>query len=1068
MSAIMSLVSTLVLAQTVPISPISRPVIRVSFDEPIDTSTLITKIHDSQNLSKTFPIVLLNNSLDNTLFRYQPIDQLSEGLYIVRVNATDPIGNKRNNQEFRFAIVIPELELSLQHPSFGVSPVRTFNVTLHSDRPAFCKHSRNNVHFSNMRHFNTTNTETHIINTFVLNNRERIFVKCNDSESHELKTFFFDLAVDLTAPRILGKIATPNPVLEPPELTTLSVETDDDTICRYDEEFPHFTQMRHTFGETFTKQHSTQTDPVDLSFIYHNFNIRCQNKAELTSRANDTIQVTFDLGTPFIITTINTDPIQTQAEIILNVTTNKRAECSYTNASLPRIFMETSDLNHHIRVTNIGSGEHTFQILCSAGGEEASASIIFTIDSTPPEITQFLDDVPESASNNPENSPFTNKAHVEVYANDTETTVQRFHFLIIEKFSQNVVENTTKSATQSEHNNIHTGRFKGYITGLDLNESSDYIIKVTAENRVGLISDEDRSNGFTVTTLSTGSGCSNSQKDGTETDEDCGGSCPTCTTGKSCLIDDDCSSFNCNTNKKCEESTCDDDIKNQGESDKDCGGSCDDCGLNKRCNDDEDCASDRCSNDRCTEVDSCFNHKLDLGKETDIDCGKTCLTNCEESKTCENDDDCKTRLQCVTSICTAVANDQDADGIDDENDNCPSDENPEQVDFDKDGKGDACDDDDDDDTMLDSWEEQFSLDPFDPSDALNDLDNDGLTNAQEFNERTHPQKPDTDEDGYNDKDELDVGTNPNDPSSHPSSPVILIASVIVFLALLGGLGYVGYDHYKKNKGIFKPTQKPLAPPKPMSPTTPPPAPGLKQQPGAQPPPQPPTQPPMRSPTPIPMPPRPLPRTHQQAHPAKPVLGPLASKVRLKKKLRKSRQARERLTLFSKFQGISEKIPLPKKKSILKSFPTSETSETSKQDTWVDIRSLGKKKIPKKSKPRASAVFAKLEGLSKQQVKKATQIPKQVKEFTGEHLPIIESLRQMATSKKVKPDKVANMLTKIHKLTKPDSVVHKDILNHLVKKEKLKVEDAHNIVDKLLNRKVLSERNAEKMKKQWRL
>ena len=34
--------------------------------------------------------------------------------------------------------------------------------------------------------------------------------------------------------------------------------------------------------------------------------------------------------------------------------------------------------------------------------------------------------------------------------------------------------------------------------------------------------------------------------------------------------------------------------------------------------------------------------------------------------------------------------------------------------------------------MPDEWELRFDLDPNDPSDAAGDLDNDGITNLQEF------------------------------------------------------------------------------------------------------------------------------------------------------------------------------------------------------------------------------------------------------------------------------------------------------------------------------------------------
>ena len=55
--------------------------------------------------------------------------------------------------------------------------------------------------------------------------------------------------------------------------------------------------------------------------------------------------------------------------------------------------------------------------------------------------------------------------------------------------------------------------------------------------------------------------------------------------------------------------------------------------------------------------------------------------------------------------------------------------------------------DSDGDGMPDEWERLFGLDPHDPADALLDHDRDGLAALDEFLNRTHPRRRDTDGDG---------------------------------------------------------------------------------------------------------------------------------------------------------------------------------------------------------------------------------------------------------------------------------------------------------------------------------
>ena len=69
-------------------------------------------------------------------------------------------------------------------------------------------------------------------------------------------------------------------------------------------------------------------------------------------------------------------------------------------------------------------------------------------------------------------------------------------------------------------------------------------------------------------------------------------------------------------------------------------------------------------------------------------------------------------------------------------------------------------DDEDNDGIPDFWEEKYGLDPELAADAEEDLDNDGLTNLEEYELRTKPDNKDTDGDGLEDGEEKIAGLNP--------------------------------------------------------------------------------------------------------------------------------------------------------------------------------------------------------------------------------------------------------------------------------------------------------------------
>lgn len=144
--------------------------------------------------------------------------------------------------------------------------------------------------------------------------------------------------------------------------------------------------------------------------------------------------------------------------------------------------------------------------------------------------------------------------------------------------------------------------------------------------------------------------CTDFAKNGNETDTDCGGpTCPGCVSGSDCLADTDCQSGLCNIQQgsqvgRCTASNCTDTARNGLETDVDCGGpACPACTTNKACLSPADCESLNCVNQICAPA-TCQDG-IKNAAETDVDCGgPTC-------RACGLGDGCMMDVDCTTDIC---------------------------------------------------------------------------------------------------------------------------------------------------------------------------------------------------------------------------------------------------------------------------------------------------------------------------------------------------------------------------------------------------------------------------------
>ncbi len=154
-----------------------------------------------------------------------------------------------------------------------------------------------------------------------------------------------------------------------------------------------------------------------------------------------------------------------------------------------------------------------------------------------------------------------------------------------------------------------------------------------------------------------GGACMDGERNGDETDIDCGGSCPAgCGDGEGCTVDADCASGVCEDGTCQPPPTCSDGVRNGDETDVDCGGTCpDDCDDGEGCMGDDDCVSGHCdpATMTCGPGGACDNGVQD-GDETDVDCGGSCPNDCKDGDGCNEDADCMS-MQCdpKTMTCTS-------------------------------------------------------------------------------------------------------------------------------------------------------------------------------------------------------------------------------------------------------------------------------------------------------------------------------------------------------------------------------------------------------------------------------
>lgn len=726
------------------------------------------------------------STIDNKLFT--AIINISDGNKKLEVEATDYAKNTFK-KAIEFIVDAAPTTITLLKPAFGTAPASIFDITVETDNNAFCKFSLDdNLEFEFMDAFTATGNTLHTIHNFnkIASGDTKIHklnVRC-DSKRYGISFRSFELNVDTSKPLLKSVFAFPNPIIEKPLATTLTIEADEQVVCKFSSITRDFDGMEGKFEgfdnsdfKKINKQPITIENETDYLFY-----AACKNRAELISEP-EAISLKVNLTIPISIIS-HTPAYFNSTKAVLAIETNKKSQCKFSKTDTAgqdgEIFGAAG--YSHTRQLILPQGKHTFFIVCKDQFLQRysdTASVTFTIDTTPPIILSVDDS--STLEDKPEFAWSKDNLRVKWNSIDNESKVSSsFYSLIEHGTSKSILENV-----QSTINNEYTLVTGMNGTSLGLVNGNKYFFRVRSQNIVGLSSNISESDGVTIDTSLKPVNCTNGIKDDKETDVDCGSACDLCNVGKKCNINSDCRTNFCN-NGICSAPDCDDKLKNQEESDIDCGGPCKKCYNSQACIADNDCESGFCSFGFCKPQEICFDGRLSPA-ESDADCGGPCPTRCSEGKNCNLHGDCEEGLQCILSVCKSCAdNDKNCNGIAD-------DQEAGARDADLDG-------------LPDDWELQNGLNPNDPGDSGLDSDNDGLTNSEEFNmqrmygKSTNPNLADTDGDGFSDKEEADKGTNPTDTEDFPKSNLIkMLTFILGATILISGFGYLGYRLAQKRR-----------------------------------------------------------------------------------------------------------------------------------------------------------------------------------------------------------------------------------------------------------------------------
>ncbi|MBN2367753.1 hypothetical protein JXC34_01945 [Candidatus Woesearchaeota archaeon] len=679
-------------------------------------------------------------------------------------------------------------DVALITPSFSVSSKEIFELSVStSNQSSLCKYSFSpdntfgDIHSVN-NFFSTSDGFTHTITDFEMSlpqdNYQRIvYIICNTTGGYINDEFPEELtiSVDKTAPVIESFTVTPEFATEKIEIF-MDIVTDDETICRFDDDNVKYVLMNYTFDNTEDLDFSTEntvlltqyTNPPLQDGNSYTYHANCMNKAENFTADSWSVSFSINLSTSAMITSWAPEGYVRDYATQLMVETNKNSKCSY-GTNYENQFDDIYKKIHSITM-NLSEKNYSYPVACEFefSPNVAYMTIEFTVDRTSPSETRIIT-LNESCSNTNINANFTAEDSSGIYG---------YYYKVTDSMSRTLADDTFTS----------TGVVT--ITGLNLSRNSNYYLEAFASDmagnngtmamkRINILHETDdkcRVNEPPYLNITP-----NPSDTGTSISLDCIDDWNECSEIYYFLSESTCSiCTNCSYKLYLSPIQIDHDVTlcyniSDGTTvvtdsellvNSICTNSKGDCCLEKddyicdpdcTASEDIDCTEERYDGDGDLIPDKWeVEHNLDPTSsiDGDLDNDKDGLNNREEHRAGSDPN----------------KKDTDGDGYLDkeevESGSDPDDSRdyPDEGDMDGDG-------------MTEREERECGLDRTE-ADALPDNDNDGLTNKEEClglrnnGVSTDPNDPDSDNDGVNDYDEIKKGTDPNDSSHFPKSYLI--------------------------------------------------------------------------------------------------------------------------------------------------------------------------------------------------------------------------------------------------------------------------------------------------------